>query len=181
MLFQTVGQCVQRTRRSCELRQRAVEVRCRENPPVRRHRGRAASDRNASRRVRPARSACAPAALVEDPAPLQRVRDIDGENAKRIAAESGDPDLALLRWKAAWGLARSAMFGLCPLSDDARARLLDRLLDETQWPSGSDVAAQRGAPAAKTSRKKMKRAFAACGAAVARFVRSLLAVVLGRL
>ncbi|WP_193101117.1 MULTISPECIES: TetR family transcriptional regulator [unclassified Burkholderia] len=95
------------------------------------------------------------AALVEDPAPLQRVRDIDGENAKRIAAESGDPDLALLRWKAAWGLALSAMFGLCPLSDDERARLFDRLLDETQWPSGGDAAAaQRGTPAAKASRKK---------------------------
>ena len=41
------------------------------------------------------------AALVEDPAPPQQVRDIDAENVKRIAAESGDPDLALLRWKAA--------------------------------------------------------------------------------
>ena len=89
------------------------------------------------------------AALVEDPAPLQQVRDIDAENVKRIAAESGDPDLALLRWKAAWG-SRSAMFGLCPLSADERARLFDRLLDETQWPSGGDAAA----PAAKSSRKK---------------------------
>ncbi|MBN3777513.1 TetR/AcrR family transcriptional regulator [Burkholderia sp. Ac-20345] len=90
------------------------------------------------------------AALVEDPTPLQQVRDIDAENAKRIAAESGDPDLALLRWKAAWGLALSAMFGLCPLSADERARLFDRLLDETQWPSGSSDAA----PAAKSARKK---------------------------
>ena len=88
------------------------------------------------------------AALVEDPAPLQQVRDIDAENVKRIAAESGDPDLALLRWKAAGP--RSAMFGLCPLSADERARLFDRLLDETQWPSGGDAAA----PAAKSSRKK---------------------------
>lgn len=94
------------------------------------------------------------AALVEDPAPLQQVRDIDGENAKRIAAESDDPDLALLRWKAAWGLALSAMFGLCPLSADERARLFDRLLDETQWPSGSGNAAKRDAPTAKASRKK---------------------------
>ncbi|VWD03500.1 TetR family transcriptional regulator [Burkholderia lata] len=90
------------------------------------------------------------AALVEDPAPLQQVQDIDGENAKRIAAESGDPDLALLRWKAAWGLALSAMFGLCPLSADERARLFDRLLDESQWPSGGSAAA----PAAKSARKK---------------------------
>ncbi|ABB12500.1 TetR family transcriptional regulator [Burkholderia lata] len=90
------------------------------------------------------------AALVEDPAPLQQVRDIDAENAKRIAAESGDPDLALLRWKAAWGLALSAMFGLCPLSADERARLFDRLLDESQWPSGDSAAA----PAAKSARKK---------------------------
>lgn len=90
------------------------------------------------------------AALVEDPAPLQQVRDIDAENAKRIAAESGDPDLALLRWKAAWGLALSAMFGLCPLSADERARLFDRLLDESQWPSGDSAAT----PAAKSARKK---------------------------
>ncbi|WP_321858102.1 TetR family transcriptional regulator [Burkholderia cenocepacia] len=94
------------------------------------------------------------AALVEDPAPLQTVRETDAENVKRMTAESRDPELALLRWKAAWGLALSAMFGLCPLSADERARLFDRLLDETQWPSGGSDTVQRGRPAAKTPRKK---------------------------
>ncbi|MDR0245455.1 MAG: TetR/AcrR family transcriptional regulator [Burkholderia sp.] len=94
------------------------------------------------------------AALVEDPAPLEKVRETDAENVKRMVAESGDPDLALLRWKAAWGLALSAMFGLCPLSADERARLFDRLLDETQWPSDGDAAAPRGERAANASRKK---------------------------
>ncbi|WP_409333470.1 TetR/AcrR family transcriptional regulator [Burkholderia sp. Bp9017] len=84
------------------------------------------------------------AALVEDTEPLQKVREADAKNVQRIATESDDPDLALLRWKAAWGIALSAMFGLCPLSADKRARLFDRLLDETQWPAG----AKRRAPAA---------------------------------
>ena len=94
------------------------------------------------------------AALVEDPEPLQMVRDTDARNAQRIAAESDDPDLALLRWKAAWGIALSAMFGLCPLSADERARLFDRLLDEAQWPAAGTGTAKRRAPAAKTSRRK---------------------------
>lgn len=89
----------------------------------------------------------------------------------------GDPDLALLCWKAARGLALSAMFGPCALSADERARLFDRLLDGTQWPSGgAHCRAGREIVA-----EEMKRAFVACGMAVARFGRSLLAVVPGRL
>ena len=94
------------------------------------------------------------AALVEDPEPLQKVRDTDAKNVQRIAAEADDPDLALLRWKAAWGIALSAMFGLCPLSADERARLFDRLLDESRWPAGGADAAKRRAPAARAARKK---------------------------
>ena len=116
------------------------------------------------------------AALVEDPAPLQQVRDIDAENVKRIAAESGDPDLALLRWKAAWGLA---------LGDVRAVPAVGRRARTAVRPVARRDAMAVGRRRCRTGReivaKEMKRAFVACGAAVARFGRSLLSVVLGRL
>lgn len=72
-------------------------------------------------------------ALVNDPNLLAATRQADVEKAKLIEAEAADPDLALLRWKAAWGLAFTAMFGLCPLSDAERQRLFERLLDDGKW------------------------------------------------
>ncbi|MDN7181010.1 TetR/AcrR family transcriptional regulator [Caballeronia sp. SEWSISQ10-4 2] len=79
------------------------------------------------------------AALVEDPELLSTVREGDAKRVKRIKAEAVDPDLALLRWSAARGLALTALFGLCPFSDKERGRLFDRLLDEDQWPSSPDA------------------------------------------
>lgn len=81
------------------------------------------------------------AALAEESAPLQMIRDNDAEQIRRIQAEADDPDLAMLRREAAWGLALSALFGLCPLSPQERNRLFDRLLDERQWPALEDARA----------------------------------------
>lgn len=96
------------------------------------------------------------AALVEDAEPLEKIREHDREKAKRIAVEADDADLALLRWKAAWGLALSAMFGLCPLSPEERERLFKRLLDDSQWTSRGDARTKRGAASPKTPRKPRK-------------------------
>ncbi|HYS64604.1 MAG TPA: TetR/AcrR family transcriptional regulator [Paraburkholderia sp.] len=79
------------------------------------------------------------AALVEDPTLLSPIRESDVAKVKRIRSEAADPDLALLRWAAANGLALTALFGLCPLSEKERGRLFDRLLDERQWSTAPDV------------------------------------------
>jgi len=90
------------------------------------------------------------AALVEDPALMTSVREMDAKRVKRIKAEAADPELALLRWEAARGLALSALLGLCPLSDKERGRLFDRLLDERQW--ASSVAAPKKPRSVRASR-----------------------------
>jgi hypothetical protein len=92
------------------------------------------------------------AALVEDPTLLSAVRESDAKRVKRVKSEAADPELALLRWEAARGLALTSLLGLCPLSDKERGRLFDRLLDERQWVGCSgapkkprSVRASRGA------------------------------------
>ncbi len=79
------------------------------------------------------------AALVEDPALLSAMRDRSGAKVKHIKAEAADPDLALLRWTAAWGLLFTARLGMSPLSDKERARLFERLLDESRWTSCTEA------------------------------------------
>jgi AcrR family transcriptional regulator len=74
-------------------------------------------------------------ALAQQPSRLSKSRDIDKRKVEVMKAESVDKDLALLRWAAARGLALTAMFGMCPLSDKERERLYDRLLDDEQWPA----------------------------------------------
>src|SRR5258708_29732372 len=83
------------------------------------------------------------AALVEDPGLLSANREIDAKKVKRINADAADPELALLRWAAARGLALTALFGLCPLSEKERGRLFDHLLDERHWSSSPDTRQQR--------------------------------------
>jgi AcrR family transcriptional regulator len=83
------------------------------------------------------------AALVEDPTLLSPVRKGNAAKVKRIRSEAADPDLALLRWAAANGLALTALLGLCPFSEEERARLFDRLLDERRW---SAIAPVKGGP-----------------------------------
>jgi len=72
-------------------------------------------------------------ALGEAPGLLSTTREHDARSTERIKADAADPELALLRWTAAWGLAMTALFGLSPLSGEERERLFDRLLDNRQW------------------------------------------------
>ncbi len=74
-------------------------------------------------------------AQLEDPSLLAGPLDSSKESARTIAAQATDPELSLLRWTAARGLVLSAMLGLCPFSDEERARLFDRLQDDSQWPA----------------------------------------------
>ncbi|MGH8779684.1 TetR/AcrR family transcriptional regulator [Paraburkholderia sp.] len=75
------------------------------------------------------------AALVEDATLLEMIRTTDVPNIKTIEKEATDPDMALVRWAAAKGLAFNALLGLCPLSDKQRDRLFERLLDDDKWKS----------------------------------------------
>lgn len=86
------------------------------------------------------------AALADDPNLLARPREIDAKKVKAIKAEAPDPQLALLRWAAARGLAITAMFGMCPLSDKERNQLFDRLLDDAQWAPLSKQPPEHAAP-----------------------------------
>jgi AcrR family transcriptional regulator len=72
-------------------------------------------------------------AAAQEPSLLSVTREIDARKIETIKAEAPDPELAMLRWVAAWGLALKEMLGLSPLSDDERERLFDRLLDDRQW------------------------------------------------
>lgn len=75
------------------------------------------------------------AVLSQEPALLSLPREHDAREIEAIKAEASDPDLATLRWAAARGLAMTTMLGLCPLSEQERERLFDRLLDDRQWSS----------------------------------------------
>lgn len=71
-------------------------------------------------------------AQMHDPDMLVAIRKKSAADVQRIKEEATDPDLALLHWEAAQGLALSALLGLCPLLNDERDRLFDRLRAETQ-------------------------------------------------
>jgi AcrR family transcriptional regulator len=71
--------------------------------------------------------------LVDDPSPLAFIRERFAAQVQQIREEAADPELALLRWEASWGLALYALFGLSPLSDKERGRLFERLLDDETW------------------------------------------------
>lgn len=72
-------------------------------------------------------------ALAEDPKLLSQIRDGDVDTLAAIQDEAKDPDLALLRWNAAWGLVLTALLGLSPLDERQRERLFERLLDGERW------------------------------------------------
>lgn len=90
------------------------------------------------------------AALVEDPTLLSAIRESDAKRIKIVKSEAADPDLALLRWEAARGLALTSLLGLCPLSEKERSRLFDRLLDESRWEACTE--APKKPRSARTSR-----------------------------
>jgi AcrR family transcriptional regulator len=72
-------------------------------------------------------------ALAQDPSLLADAREQDAERLAEIRAEASDPELAVLRWAAARGLALLAMLRLSPVSDVELDRLFARLLDDTKW------------------------------------------------
>ncbi|MBG0812150.1 TetR family transcriptional regulator [Methylosinus sp. H3A] len=88
-------------------------------------------------------------AVAQEPSLLSITRESDGVALEAIKAEAKDQDLALLRWAAARGLAVSALLGLCPLGEDERERLFDRLLDEGRWAALTEKSG--GSPASSTS------------------------------
>ena len=73
------------------------------------------------------------AALVESPDLLEESKSRDAAKLKALQDNATDPDLSLLRYFAASGLAFHSLLGLSPLSESVRKRLLDRLLDEASW------------------------------------------------
>ncbi|WP_018266007.1 TetR/AcrR family transcriptional regulator [Methylosinus sp. LW4] len=89
-------------------------------------------------------------ALGQDPSLLSIARESDAESLEAIKAEAKDQDLALLRWAAARGLAMSALLGLCPLGEEERDRLFDRLLDEASWAERTETADGSPAPSASS-------------------------------
>jgi len=72
-------------------------------------------------------------AVAEEPGLMSVTRASDAQKIAAIKAEADDPDLAVLRWSAARGLALTSLLGLCPLAKAERERLFERLLDDRQW------------------------------------------------
>lgn len=83
-------------------------------------------------------------AVAQEPGLLSITKDIDASTLKAIKAEAADPELATLRWLAAYGLALTAMLGICPIPEKERSRLFDRLLDDRRWAAPGSDAAKRG-------------------------------------
>lgn len=73
------------------------------------------------------------AALVESPTLVEDIKKSDSAKMKALQDDATDPDLSLLRYFAASGIAFQTLLGMSPLNDSARNRLFDRLLDEARW------------------------------------------------
>ena len=82
-------------------------------------------------------------AVAQEPGLLSITRETDASTLKAIKAEAVDPELAILRWLAARGLALTAMLGICPVPEKERSRLFDRLLDDRRWSALGSNAAKR--------------------------------------
>jgi AcrR family transcriptional regulator len=97
-------------------------------------------------------------AAAEDPSLLAATRKTDLEVVAAIKAEAADPDLALVRWMAARGLILSSLLGNCPLLEEERARLFERLLDDRRWSSVGRTKTRTGraSPAREAKRRKEK-------------------------
>lgn len=85
-------------------------------------------------------------AVAQEPSLLSITRESDAKMIEAVKAEAADPDMAMLRWAAARGLAVTSLLGFCPLTGEERERLFDRLADDRQWsgltetPGGSSPA-----------------------------------------
>ncbi|WP_042702719.1 TetR/AcrR family transcriptional regulator [Azospirillum sp. B506] len=73
------------------------------------------------------------AVVADNPDLLSSAREHSAGTVAKMKAEATDPDLALLRWAAARGLAVTELLGMCPLSQEDRDRLFDRLFDDDRW------------------------------------------------
>ncbi|MBS0521773.1 MAG: TetR/AcrR family transcriptional regulator [Proteobacteria bacterium] len=84
-------------------------------------------------------------AAAQEPSLLSLTRETDAKIVERIRTEAADPDLAMMRWAAALGLALTTLFGMSPLSEQERSRLFDFVADDRNWsrPSGE----RKSAPA----------------------------------
>jgi hypothetical protein len=94
-------------------------------------------------------------AMAQEPSLLSITREADARTIKAIKAEAADPELATLRWMAARGLALTTLFGMCPLSEEEREQLFDRLLDARQW-SRSPATTQRSGTASPARNGKRR-------------------------
>lgn len=74
------------------------------------------------------------AAMAEDPALVEPVREFHNELADEIRATSERPDLAFVAWMALEGLYIQELFGLCPISEEERSRLIDRIRELADPP-----------------------------------------------
>ena len=64
---------------------------------------------------------------------LSTILDQERNNIEIIKAEAPDANIALVRWAAAQGLALSSILGMCPLSEQERDRLFERLSSDEYW------------------------------------------------
>jgi len=71
--------------------------------------------------------------VAQEPALMAEPRARTAADLERIRAEAADPDLAVLRWAAARGLALSAQLEISPLPQEEMRRLFARLADDSQW------------------------------------------------
>lgn len=75
-------------------------------------------------------------AVAEAPVLMDGIRERQAQELEAIRQEAADPDLATLRWAAAWGLMLTSLLKVCPLDPQDRERLFARLLDAKRWPAG---------------------------------------------
>lgn len=89
------------------------------------------------------------AAVASDPKLLEQNRALDAERLDAIKSEAGDPELAVLRWAAARGLALLAMLHLNPVPTEELERLFARLLDDSRWESLEQSSPNRSSPSSE--------------------------------
>ena len=88
------------------------------------------------------------AALVENPELLTESRESEIAKMKKLQDDAVDPELALVRYFAASGIAFNVLLGLSPISKAARERLFARLMDDNSWKRES----QQEQPRKRSSR-----------------------------
>lgn len=89
------------------------------------------------------------AIVVENPELLAETPPLNTDRLKRLQDEADDPELSMLRYFAASGIAFNYLLGISPLSKAARERLFARLLDDDAWQAQARPAAPRKRAARK--------------------------------